>query len=328
MSEGSKRSAPELEGPNKAPRTDLLSTPAGMPPPNIPTDPIDKEIYMLHLRERILQQEAAKLGQETAKMEAEVRLLKARTDAARATEAAEEEDFFSEDLPGEITAAIDTIRNRFGTVPDKYLKQIYHDKFDPKNIIRLSPPLGTTTQDGDDDTKLDITATTIRIRKTSAALKEYGSTPLHWARAYGVYGAILCNFFALQNPSLPGAIFHFFWQIQTLAESYSWQEACLPLAVSALERVRTQGRLDPNSWDIPQSLLTNYCRWDRLREAPRPRPGPTSEPPTRRSSLREDTNNNKVICQKYRELGFCPWPGVCKRQHSRDDNAQANKHTA
>jgi len=53
-----------------------------------------------------------------------------------------------------------------------------------------------------------------------------------------VYGAVLCSFFALQNPSLPAAIFHFGWQIETLAESFSWQEACLPLA---LERVRAQG---------------------------------------------------------------------------------------
>jgi len=58
-----------------------------------------------------------------------------------------------------------------------------------------------------------------------------------------VYGAVLCSFFALQNPSLPAAIFHFGWQIETLAESFSWQEACLPLAIKALERVRAQGQI-------------------------------------------------------------------------------------
>ena len=104
-----------------------------MPPLN---DPLDKEIYVLQLRECILQQE-------TAKLEAEERVLKARTQlAARATEAADEEDFFNEEIPGEMSASLDTICGCFGAIPDKYLKQIYHDKFDPKNIVRLSPPLG------------------------------------------------------------------------------------------------------------------------------------------------------------------------------------------
>jgi hypothetical protein len=150
-----------------------------------------------------------------------------------------------------------------------------------------------------------------------------------------VYGSILSSFFALQNPSLPSAIFYFGWQIETLAESFSWQEACLPLAIAALDRVRTQGRLDPNSWDIPQSLVTNYCRWDRLRdsrEAPRvarPRPQSAQSAQTNQSPIGlGSTNNNEVICQKYCELGFCPRPGVCRRRHIREDNSQANKRTA
>jgi hypothetical protein len=107
MSEGLKRSAPEAEGPNKAPRTSLQASPASMPPLN---DPVDKEIYVLQLRERILQQE-------TAKLEVEERILKARTQAARATEAADEEDFFNnEELPGEVSASLDSIRNRFGAI--------------------------------------------------------------------------------------------------------------------------------------------------------------------------------------------------------------------
>ena len=182
-----------------------------MPP--LLNDPVDKEIYVLQLRDRILQQE-------TAKLEAEERVLKARTQlAARATEAADEEDFFNEEIPGEMSASLDTIRSCFGAIPDKYLRQIYHDKFDPKNIVRLSPPLGTV-QDRDDEAKFDITTTTIRT------LKEYGSSTVHWSRAFNVYGAILSSFFALKNPSLPSAIFHFGWQIETLAESFSWQEAC------------------------------------------------------------------------------------------------------
>jgi hypothetical protein len=40
-----------------------------------------------------------------------------------------------------MSSALDSIRTRFGTVSDKYLKEIFHDKFDPKNIIRLSHPL-------------------------------------------------------------------------------------------------------------------------------------------------------------------------------------------
>jgi hypothetical protein len=136
-----------------------------------------------------------------------------------------------------------------------------------------------------------------------------------------VYGAILCGFFALQNPSLPAAIFHFAWQIETLAESFSWQEACLPLAIKALERVRTQGRLDPNSWNIPQPLVANYSRWDRLRETTRAGPNTKSPPAIK---FNDATNNSDVICIKYRELGFCPWPGVCKRRHTREDNPQAN----
>ena len=132
MADGSTRSTPEVEGP---PRTSLqastaaASTPASMPLPN---DSVDKEIYILQPRERILRQE-------TAKLEAEERVLKARTQAAQATEAANEEDFFNEELPGEMSASLDAIRNHFGAVPDKYLEQIYHDKFDPKDIIRLSP---------------------------------------------------------------------------------------------------------------------------------------------------------------------------------------------
>jgi hypothetical protein len=324
MADGSKRSAPEVEveGPNKAPRTSLQASPANMPPLN---DPVDKEIYVLQLRERILQQE-------TAKLEAEERVLKARTQlATRPTEAADEEDFFNEEIPGEMSASLDTIRSYFGAVPDKYLKQIYHDKFDPKNIVRLSPPLGTI-QDRDDEAKFDITTTTIRIRKPSATLKEYGSSTVHWSRAFNVYGAILSSFFALKNPSLPSAIFHFGWQIETLAESFSWQEACLPLAIAALDRVRTQGRLDPKSWNIPQPLVANYCRWDRLRDSreapraarPRSQSGQTNQPPVGLGS----TNNNETICQKYRELGFCPRPGVCRRRHIREDNSQANKRTA
>jgi hypothetical protein len=166
-------------------------------------------------------------------------------EATLAAKAAEED---------EMSASLDSIRSLFGSIsiPDKYLKQIYHDKFDPKNIIRLSPPLKTYE-------------TTNKI----TALKEYGSTTAHWSRAFNVYGAILCSFFALQNPSLPLAIFHFGWQIEMLAESFSWQEACLPLAITALERVRTQGRFNPSSWDIPQLLVAHYCRWDRLRETSR-----------------------------------------------------------
>ena len=108
MADGSKRSAPEVEveGPNKAPRTSLQASPAYMAPLN---DPVDKEIYVLQLRERILQQE-------TAKLEAEERVLKARTQAAQATEAADEEDFFNEELPGEMSASLDAIRNHFGAV--------------------------------------------------------------------------------------------------------------------------------------------------------------------------------------------------------------------
>ncbi|KAN0085056.1 hypothetical protein V8E54_001523 [Elaphomyces granulatus] len=274
MSSGSKRPAPEIEGdPNKAVRTDPpLTNP-------IPTDPIDKEIYLLQQRERLL-------TQETAKLEAEARVLKARAEVARAVEAAEEDNFFNEDIPTEMSLALDSIRTRFGTVPEKYLKEIFHDKFDPKNIVRLSPPLGAAPDD-DDSTKLDITSTTIR------------------------------------NPSLPAAIFHFGWQIETLAESFSWQEACLPLAVKALERVRAQGRLDPNSWNVPQPLVANYCRWDRLREATRGgQLSNTKSPPAMK--FNDATNNNDVVCFKYRELGFCPWPGVCKRRHTREDNPQAN----
>jgi hypothetical protein len=45
--------------------------------------------------------------------------------------------------------------------------------------------------------------------------------------------------------------------------------------------------------------------------------------------LDEATNNDKVICNKYRELGFCPWPGICQRRHTREDNPQVNnKRTA
>ncbi|KAN0066891.1 hypothetical protein V8E54_015063 [Elaphomyces granulatus] len=310
MSSGSKRPAPEIEGdPNKAVRTDPpLTNP-------IPTDPIDKEIYLLQQRERLL-------TQETAKLEAEARVLKARAEVARAVEAAEEDNFFNEDIPTEMSLALDSIRTRFGTVPEKYLKEIFHDKFDPKNIVRLSPPLGAAPDD-DDSTKLDITSTTIRIRKTTAALREYGTTTAHWSRAFNVYGSVLCSFFALQNPSLPAAIFHFGWQIETLAESFSWQEACLPLAVKALERVRAQGRLDPNSWNVPQPLVANYCRWDRLREATRGgQLSNTKSPPAMK--FNDATNNNDVVCFKYRELGFCPWPGVCKRRHTREDNPQAN----
>ena len=71
-----------------------------MPP--LLNDPVDKEIYVLQLRDRILQQE-------TAKLEAEERVLKARTQlATRATEAAaDEEDFFNEEIPGEMSASLD-----------------------------------------------------------------------------------------------------------------------------------------------------------------------------------------------------------------------------
>jgi hypothetical protein len=69
-------------------------------------------------------------------------VLKARAEAARAVEATEEDGFNEDkDIPGEMSAPLNSIRSQFGTVSDKYLKQIYHDKFDPKNIIRLSPPL-------------------------------------------------------------------------------------------------------------------------------------------------------------------------------------------
>ena len=239
----------------------------------------------------------------------------------------------NDDLPGEMSEPLNSIRDLFGAIPDKYLKQIYHDKFDPKNVIRLSQPLGTVPESHDDETKLDITATTIRIRRTTAALKEYGTTTTHWSRAFGVYAAILCSFFALKYPSLPTAILHFGWQIETLSESFSWQEACLPLAFAALERVRTQGRLDPSSWNIPQSLVTNYCRWDRLKDTSRAgpvtRPRPQSSQPYASSiRLNETTNNNKVICNKFRDLGYCPWPGSCQRRHTREDNSQSNKRSA
>jgi hypothetical protein len=49
---------------------------------NAPTHSLDKEIYILQLRERILRQE-------TVKLEAEERVLKARTQAAQATEVAD-----------------------------------------------------------------------------------------------------------------------------------------------------------------------------------------------------------------------------------------------
>jgi hypothetical protein len=52
-------------------------------------------------------------------LEAEERVLKARTQAARATEAAEEEDFFNEEIPGEMSASLEIIRSYFGTIPDK-----------------------------------------------------------------------------------------------------------------------------------------------------------------------------------------------------------------
>ncbi|KAN0086591.1 hypothetical protein V8E54_000279 [Elaphomyces granulatus] len=305
MSEGSKRSAPQADGPNKALRTGLhystLASSQIKPPPNdpAPTDPVDKEIYVLQLRERLLLQEAAKV-------QAEERLLKARMriEATRAAKAAEED---------EMSASLDSIRSLFGSIsiPDKYLKQIYHDKFDPKNIIRLSPPLKTyeTTNkitalkeygsmsasldsirslfgsisipdkylkqiyhdkfDPKNIIRLSPPLKTYETTNKITALKEYGSTTAHWSRAFNVYGAILCSFFALQNPSLPLAIFHFGWQIEMLAESFSWQEACLPLAITALERVRTQGRFNPSSWDIPQLLVAHYCRWDRLRETSR-----------------------------------------------------------
>jgi hypothetical protein len=263
-------------------------------------------------------------------------LVKARTQVARVVEAVEEDDLFNDDIPGEMSESLNSIRNLFGAIPDKYFKQIYHDKFDPKNIIRLSQPLGSVQESQEDETKLDITANTIRIRRTTASLKEYGSTTTHWSRAFGVYAAILCSFFTLKYPSLPTAILHFGWQIETLSESFSWQEACLPLAIAALERVRTQGRLYPSSWNISQSLVTNYCRWDRLKETSRAvtRPRPQSNQPSMYPSgpstirLNETTNNNKVTCNKFRELGFCPWPGSCQRRHTREDNSQANKRPA
>jgi len=135
----------------------------------MPTDHVEKEIYLLQCRERII-------VRETTKIEAEERLVKARTQVARSVEAVEEDDLLNDDIPGEMSESLNSIRNLFGAIPDKYLKQIYHDKFDPKNIIRLSQPLGTVQESHEDETKLDITATTIRIRRTTAALKEYGST--------------------------------------------------------------------------------------------------------------------------------------------------------
>ena len=149
------------------------------------------------------------MRQETGKLEAEERVLKARTQAAQATEAADEENFFNEELPGELSASLDAICNHFRAVPDKYLKQIYHDKFDPKNIIRLSPPLGTI-QDRDDEAKFDITYVSESPPLTSRSTVAVPFT-----------GRGPSSFFALQNPSLPPAIFHFGWQIETLAESFS-----------------------------------------------------------------------------------------------------------
>ncbi|KAN0073361.1 hypothetical protein V8E54_008581 [Elaphomyces granulatus] len=146
---------------------------------------------------------------ETTKIEAEERLVKARTQVARAVEAVEEDDLLNDDISGEMSESLNSIRNLFGAIPDKYFKQIYHDKFDPKNIIRLSQPLGTVQESHEDETKLDITANTIRIRRTTYSLKEHGSTTTHWSRAFGVYAAILCSFFALKYPSLPTTILHF-----------------------------------------------------------------------------------------------------------------------
>ena len=54
------------------------------------------------------------------------RVLKARTQAAQATEAADEEDLFNEETPGEMSASLDTIRNHF----DKGDSITLHDLFD------------------------------------------------------------------------------------------------------------------------------------------------------------------------------------------------------
>jgi hypothetical protein len=58
------------------------------------------------------------------------------------------------------------------------------NKYTTTNLI-LKISFDCVQESHEDETKLDITATTIRIRRTTAVLKEYGSTTTHWSRAFG-----------------------------------------------------------------------------------------------------------------------------------------------
>ncbi|KAN0079217.1 hypothetical protein V8E54_004431 [Elaphomyces granulatus] len=84
-------------------------------------------------------------------------------------------------------------------------------------------------------------------------------------------------------PSIPpleaGAILQFAYHIEKQAESYSWQKACLPLAMAAFKHAHKHGRLDTNSWAIPPALYV------------RPKTAPTAN----------EFEDLKKKCKKYHE---------------------------
>lgn len=153
----------------------------------------------------------------------------------------------------EIPPEISRLLLRFGGLPQEELVKIFHNRFNPINLYRLSykQHIGKGIRKED------------RLReprKTSGSYENSGNL-VHevWSQSFLNYTSIFIAIFGNIAPGLDASMFRFYSAILQLSKVYKWKEGLLPLAIEVHSHILAKQPTDPKNWVIPPELEERCC---------------------------------------------------------------------
>jgi hypothetical protein len=209
-----------------------------------------------------------------------------------------------ETLRGESVPEVDTVCMMLPELPRAQVLHIWKKTFQPRNLCLLRLNYGLTEEAND---TLDVSGSSILIKRATAALKDFGGSPAIWSKGILNYSMVLSTFYGREHPGLQSAILGFHSEVIKLADTYKWQEGVLPLALRWHEEAIVRGITTIENWRIPvqwqlQFLPPAMAKGFSVGKAPA---GPSASRPS----------PTTTVCLNYNTAGKgCAYNG-CRRRH-------------
>jgi len=234
-----------------------------MPPRSVNSQPaeqaaIDQDLAreLATIKEQLLSLTAARAPAAT-----EIALLREQVLALTAARAPVIADI-KEDGEGEKPPEVLSVMKLYGTIPAKEILSIWKGKFEPLNLMRLSPELQDVEikpMSNEEGILWDAVLSKIKIGAPSGNMRDFGDTPTKWAICFARYSKICHHLFGDKHPSLLVAMNQFQEEIWTLSTTYSWRSV-LHAALSVHQSAIHSGQINTSAWVISSAVKDGFLR--------------------------------------------------------------------